>query len=309
MARKPLTKRVVSESNKLRCNLCGIEKPEQKFYKIFNSESVTKFFVCKECIKNICVKDNIVNQEEFKKILRQMDKPFLSNLFADIEAKEQDPVGKYFACLCLPAFNTMTWDDSIIYEIKPDRKQEENIVTDEIRELFGAGYSEEEYSAMQRKYNFLKNNYKEKTNMHIEALINYVRYKVKDEFATANGRVDDAKKWAAMAKDAATAAKINPSQFSVSDLQDGLSTFGQVVRAVEQSIDIIPILPHFKERPQDKVDFTLLCYINYIRDLKGLPHCEYKEIYKFYNDRVKEYKDRFDFLNDASDNAESEDGG
>src|SRR5690606_34225780 len=104
------------------------------------------------------------------------------------------------------------------------------------------------------------------------------------------GDVKDAKDWGALAQKAAQDAKINPSQLSKSDLTDGLDTFGQLVRTVEQAVDIIPILPVFKERPQDKVDFTLLCYINYVRDLKGLPLVEYEEIYKFYEQRKKDYE-------------------
>ena len=137
----------------------------------------------------------------------------------------------------------------------------------------------------------LKNNYQEKTAMHTEALLTYIRYRVKEELATANNDSKSAKEWGTLAKDAATAAKINPSQLSKSDLTDGLDTFGQLVRSVEQAVDIIPILPKFKERPQDKADFTLFCYVNYIRDLKGLPLVEYSEIYRFYEDRKKEYEE------------------
>jgi hypothetical protein len=35
-----------------------------------------------------------------------------------------------------------------------------------------------------------------------------------------------------------------------------------------------------------------------VRDLKGLPPAEYEEIYRFYEDRKKEYENRMDFLKD-----------
>lgn len=128
--------------------------------------------------------------------------------------------------------------------------------------------------------------------MHTEALLTYIRYRVKEEIATARDDMKSAKEWGQLAQKAAQDAKINPSQLSKSDLSDGLDTFGQLVRSVEQAVDIIPILPVFKERPQDKVDFTIWCYINYIRDLKGLPLAEYEDIYRFYDERKKEYEDR-----------------
>jgi hypothetical protein len=131
--------------------------------------------------------------------------------------------------------------------------------------------------------------------MHTEALLTYIRYRCKEEISTAKGDVKEAKAWGELAAKAAQDAKINPSQLSKADLADGLSTFGELVRAVEQAVDIISILPKFKEKPQDKVDFTLWCYINYIRDLKGLPYCDYKDIYAFYEQRKKEYEQHTSF--------------
>lgn len=164
-------------------------------------------------------------------------------------------------------------------------------ITNEIIEKWGEGYTPEEYRAFERKYVMLKNHYQERTAMHTEALITYIRYRVKEEIATSKNESKAAKEWGAMAKDAATAAKINPSQLSKADLSDGMDNFGQLVRSVEQAVDIIEILPRFKEKPADKVDFTIWCYVNYVRDLKSLPLATYKEIYQFYEVRKKEYED------------------
>ena len=177
-------------------------------------------------------------------------------------------------------------------------------VTDDICDRWGWDYTQKEYFYFEKKYEMLKNNYPEKTSMHTEALLKYIRFSVKEELATADGNVGEAKSWGSLAKDAATSAKINPSQLSAVDLQDGLSGFGQLVRAVEQAVDVIPILPKFTQKPQDVVDFTLMCIINYQRDLKGLPPAEYKDIWKFYEDRKKEYENKLDFLNDKIDSGD-----
>jgi hypothetical protein len=157
---------------------------------------------------------------------------------------------------------------------------------------WGEGYTIQEYNNFEKKYRLLKGNYLEQTAMHTEALLIYIRYRVKEEMATAEGNVKEAKEWGALADKAAQNAKINPSQLSKADLSGGLTTFGELSIAVEKAIDIVPILPKFKEKPQDKPDFTLWCYINYVRDLKGLPPCEYSEIYNFYNIRKAEYDKR-----------------
>jgi len=291
---------------KKQCEECKRNISINQFYNTnsaFSSDG--KLNICKRCVEKIIDCNNI---ETIYKVLQLMDIPFLFEYWDTAKEKNpNNPWSKYItmANSKLNEFKNRTWKDSkfnnnddenngninqqnFVNSIKPSNFE----ATDDIIEKWGAGYKFEEYQAFERKYNFLKNNYPEKTAMHTEALLNYIRYRVKEEMSTALGLVKEAKEWGSLAKDAATAAKINPSQLSKADLTEGLSTFSELVRAVEQSIDIIPILPKFKEKPQDKVDFTLWCYINYIRDLKGLPSCEYKDIYQFYEERKKEYQKR-----------------
>jgi hypothetical protein len=183
-------------------------------------------------------------------------------------------------------------------ESKIEFKVPPNINIQALADKWGYGYTPEELYAFEKKYLMLKNNYPEKTSLHTENLYTYIRYRVKEEMATAKGDVKEAKDWGDLASKQAQNAKINVAQLSKSDLSDGLDSFGSLVRAVETAVDAIAILPKFKEKPQDKVDFTLYCYINYVRDLKGLPPCEYKDIYAFYMQRKKEYEARFGTIND-----------
>ena len=170
-----------------------------------------------------------------------------------------------------------------------DIEEEEFQVTPAIIRKYGQGYTQSEYKAMEEKYAFLSKSYPDLTNLHTEALITYIRYKVKEEFANAAGDVDAAEKWAGLATKAADKAKINPSQLSQSDLQGGLNSFSELMMAVEQAVDIIPILPQFKFRQQDAVDFTIWCYVNYIRKTEGKPECSYEDIYHFYDEKKAEY--------------------
>ena len=302
---KATRKRVEVQS--ITCLACGGIKKPTDFYssRSVNHAGTGRVQYCKECVKSKSTdKKGIIDLEKLKATLREIDKPFISEVLQSAynetnNGSGTDVIGTYFKNICsLPQFKDLTWSNSIFEENNIEESVNEFEVTGAIINKWGAGYKPEEYQAFERKYELLKNNYPEKTSMHTEALLKYIRYSVKEEIATATNDVGAAKSWGQLAKDAATAAKINPSQLSAADLQDGLSTFGQLARAVEQAIDIIPLLPHFKEKPQDKVDFTMWCYINYVRDLKGLPLCEYKEIWKFYEDRKKEHENRFDFLNE-----------
>ncbi|MEG2079897.1 hypothetical protein, partial [Chryseobacterium sp.] len=162
-------------------------------------------------------------------------------------------------------------------------------VTDEIIELFGDGYEDEEYRLFYKKYLTLKDNYPQQTAMHTEAFLKYIRYAVKEEMSIANDDADEAKKWGEQANKAAIAAKINPNQMSKADLQGGVNTISEIALAVEQAQDITPILPKYKHRPNDTVDFTIWCYINYERGLSGMPLCDYGDVYKFYDERVESF--------------------
>ena len=95
--------------------------------------------------------------------------------------------------------------------------------------------------------------------------------------------------------------------FGVCKLCGKQFSFSELVKAVEQAVDIIPILPQFKFRPNDALDFNIWCYINYVRDAKGLPACDYKDIYGFYDRKKKEYIEQYGdpygiFTNDTTEN-------
>ena len=294
----------------LTCAACGGEpKKANEFYISYNLiHSTGRIPYCKSCLKDMISDDEgNVTLEKLQSTLQLIDRPFIFDLYKISLEDSNDTFGTYMKNLGLKQNRQLTWKDSVFKpqlnkELNYDNslndkqknentilsRQSEFLLTDEIIDKWGAGYKKDEYQAFERKYHLLKNNYPEKTAMHTEALLNYIRYRVKEELATASGQVKEAKEWGGLAKDAATAAKINPSQLSAADLTDGLTGFGQLARAVEQVVDIVEVLPKFKQKPQDNVDFTLWCYINYVRGLKGLGDCEYKDIYGFYEQKKKD---------------------
>lgn len=298
--------------------------------------------ICKKCIVEKCFdKDsNTIKVEEFKNILRQIDRPFISSLYQSsinqynnlYEGKnvaidnKTKIIGYYFKNIqTLRQYCTMNWNDGLDWEQKVNTKvsngiiaqpeanyeqtnnktnqKEEMIytldedcnfeVTTDVLKLFGGGYTKPVYKKMWDKYDFLKKNYPDVTNLHVEALATYVRFKVQEEIATSKGDVTSAKEWSSQATKAADKAKINPSQLSKSDLQGGLNSFSELSLMVEQAVDLIPILPRFKNRPNDAIDFNIYCLINYARDLEGKPLCEYSDVYKFYDERKAEYIEQY----------------
>jgi len=295
------------------CLTCG---KANKFYKSKNLV-YAKFGtvpVCKECLQNMFVEayrrfqDNeLAMIEVCKKTNCCFIKPIFLSAQEQLKKNGIELINAYFKSYNLSKTKKdATFFDSDIFEIEKntikfldgeifeeEKEIEEEIPRDEwLIDLFGIGFEGTEYDAMERKYHSLMNNYSAPTAMHVEALVTYVKYKCKEEGCIALGIVDEAKKWAALASSAATAAKLNPSQFSQSDLQGGLNTFSDIFKAVEQAKDVVPILPQFKANPNDSIDFLLWSYINYARELEGLPRCTYGDTYKYYDARVAEYIDK-----------------
>jgi hypothetical protein len=301
--------------SQITCAACGETKKVSEYYVSYNPIHQTQRIpYCKSCLKNmICDENGNVQLERLKTTLQLIDRPFLYSVWKSALEDKMDTFGCYMKNLQMIQYRKLGYADSrflpeVEKELNYDTAKMEGIennefiVTQEIMDKWGLGYKTEEYQAFEKKYNLLKNNYTEKTAMHTEALLNYIRYRVKEELSTAEGDVEAAKKWGSLAKDAATAAKINPSQLSKADLSDGLSTFSELSQAVEKAVDIIPILPRFKYRPNDALDFNIWCYVNYMRDLSGLPPCRYEDIYAFYDrrkeDYIKQYGDPYGIFKD-----------
>ena len=162
-------------------------------------------------------------------------------------------------------------------------------ISDETKDLFGIGYSNLEYKLMQEKYDELKFNYPLQTNLHKESLATYCRFKVREELATAQGDVDGSKKWGELARDAADKGKLTPKQMTAADLQSGVSSISELVKTLEQAVDVIKILPRFKYRPNDAPDFNIWCYVNYERRLNGMPEVDYSDVYAFYDEKKRQY--------------------
>jgi len=290
--------------------------------------------VCKVCVKKESLNnDGSINIEKFKEMLMLMDKPFApvaidsaiteTKIAIDTGKGRKDLIGNYFKNIAsLPQYTKMSFMQSMqmldggilssaVTTAEKKQKDKEEIyvkqvdnfvVTDDLLDLFGEGYTKNEYRLMQKKYETLKLNYTMQTNLHQEALVTYVRFKVKEELSTALGNVGEAEKWSKAAQDAADKAKLSPKQLTKADLQGGINSFSEIFKAVEQAIDVIPILPKFKYRPNDALDFNIWCYINYARDLQGLAHCEYEDVYKFYdrkkNEYIEQYGDPYGIFND-----------
>ena len=312
------------------CKECGKEKNLSCFYTTTNpmvSSDGRTVNICKNCVKNGSYNlDGSLNTELFKQKLMLMDKPYVPdaleaaikevNRALELGKGRTDVIGCYFKNVStLPQYSKLSFLESISLieqgqsiskavtttEKKNSPRKEEVyveqvddfVVTVDMVDLFGEGFTKSEYRKMCKKFDKLKQNYQMSTNLHEEALATYVRFKVKEEQATANGDVGGAEKWARSANVAAESAKLTPKQLTNADLQGGITAISEISKACEEAVDIIDILPRFKYAPNDAPDFIIWCYINFCRKLKGLPECEYRDVYAFYDKKKQEYLDQY----------------
>ncbi|OPH47742.1 hypothetical protein BC351_10505 [Paenibacillus ferrarius] len=308
---------------KKNCITCVKSKDLSQFYLSYSSNHGDKRTpICKLCVRNDV---DFTDLKNVRDRLLSIDKPFLIdrwNIAIEEHRKtNKHPIGCYVKNIILSdATKYLTYKDSVFESshmetIEISTSIEDNEILEikklnydlkQLKSKYGYGYPDDEYYLFEDKYQQLKTSFQLLTTMHEEYFREFCVNKVKETLAKAKGLFKEAKEWAAMVKDVAEAGKLKPSQMSKADLSGGLDTFGQLARMVEENHEIMQLLPRFTEQPKDKVDVTLWCYINYVRDLKGLPECEYKEIYAFYDMKKQDYESQ---MSDARYGDEEDDVG
>ena len=299
----------------LTCIRCGKVKAElgtrrlsEKFFKCTHFKGTNmiyeKFKVynwCKDCMKKeIYDSYGNLNKDKFKELLKNvLNRPYVDKVYNEVLMSGKEFLGEYMKRIAMNGFNDLTWEDSEFEELSINERtniipnntmsKNKNMDLDYMQEKWGYGYSTEEYLSFEKKWNTLIDNYGEKTSFHTENLKTYIRFRVKEEMATAKGEVKDAKEWGAMADKAGDNAKINVKQLSKSDLSGGVDLVCQIFEAVESETGIIPLLPRLTEQPYDDADIIIWSIINYGRRLEGKQRVEYKEIWDFYDEMLQEY--------------------
>lgn len=166
----------------------------------------------------------------------------------------------------------------------------------EAAEIFGKGFTVEEYSKMMAVYNTYLPSYPLKTANHKMALIKVCKCTMRYDQALADNDLEAIKLWDGALSKALKEAKINPEQLNTADLTEGITSISQLVMAVEKVKEPIGILPHLTSHPQDGADYILWQIVNYCRKVKNLPTCSYAEIYEFLEEQYEANKDSLPFL-------------
>lgn len=288
------------------CIKCGKEKKKADFYKSYHPDQEGGVIpYCKECSREMCsdVKGRVVRERLILFLKDEnVNKPFIESVWNYSVADKRETLGVYMRNLSLSKYKGMSWSEGETnsytgglteQDLSLMTKKGGFCLTEEMLELFGSGYSQAEYKVMSSKYDELSPFYNIENPFYKEALLNYIRAKAKEEVALTENRYTDVKFWGTIATQAAKDAGINPSQLREQDTDKNLTCFSKIYEEVEKSVDVVRILPEFKYTPKDSVDFILYLFALYVRDLQGKEPCEYKDVYKFYDDAVADYIKRY----------------
>lgn len=314
--------------NYIYCEKCGGYKREKQFFRS-NEKTATGFLnICRDCLKQMCAEF----YEKYKDLERTLLLMCLytNTIFnievaelaiKNLELKEDKPnmIYQYYRvelnlfnnkCMDIDdktTFEFSNFDGNIFKFIEPHERvavaffpnqNEETIEltkrkTSAMVKKFGPGFTTDEYNRMEQLYEELSKFKSKKNTIQTNALIEYVRFKVKLDCAIGKGDLKDIEKWQKMADNAAKNAGIKLDQLTAEDFGEGVDSWTNLVELVEEYDSVIPLMPKVKKMAYDDIDFIIWQVINYGRRLVEMPEIEYEDIWKFIDERfIEEMKRR-----------------
>ena len=158
----------------------------------------------------------------------------------------------------------------------------------DLKNKWGAGFTNDEYARMEQLFNELSRFKSKKNVIQTNALIEYVRLKIKLDNAVGKGDLKEIEKWQKLTDSAAKNAGIRLDQLSAEDMGEGIDSWTTLTELVEEYDSVIPIMPKVKKMPYDDIDFIIWEVINYCRRLMELPEVNYEDVWNYIDDRFLE---------------------
>lgn len=296
------------------CSECGKSKANSGFYK--SSSSYDGLIpICRKCIYKAVFdpETNDIDINGFSEILCKVNKPFIESVLEsskkEFRKKVQNGrckdktgidyieaiVGLYFKNISsLPQYKNITYSS---LNSKAAKKQEAKdlvyyltdgnfVVTEDMIQLFGEGYTAAEYKQMNKTFNFAMQDYPNLTHAQVRLLLRYVRYNAKEYTAMLQDD-SDVDRWSKLANSALIQFT---SSFSKANVDN---SFSELMKKMEQTENMKDALPKFEYRANDAPDFIIWCYVNYCRRLEGKPEIDFEEIADYYDQAKAEFIQRY----------------
>jgi hypothetical protein len=267
-------------AEKKKCNgKCGRSISPLQFYNT-NSPlfSDGKVPFCKNCLKEMMPEDDL---DAVKTVLRQIDKPFLIEVWKKAQASKNNTIGEYFRPInSLHQYRYLTWENSIFYDednsiveneiAKANSETSESMdieevetehgiikVTKEMKSKWG-NYPNRDILEMEKLYVEMERANDISTPQHKRQLFFYCKLTVLMDKALEEGDFAGYEKLSRQFDTLTKSSGFRP--IDKKDTSNGIRTFSQIYEEVEKDgfIEPFPIM----ER-QDIVDRTIQYLLNY----------------------------------------------
>jgi hypothetical protein len=269
------------------------QNPEKVCLKCNQSKSISMFYTsydenladrripyCKSCLKN---GTNMNDIESVKATLKMINRPFIEHIYITSLEDEKDSFGSMMKNLALPQYRKLTWEDSVfnddVNKIKESLNNNDDfIITKEMIIKWGNGFSKDQYMMLEDLYQNLFNSFDINNRSQEEYLKTACLYQLRNIEAIRQGNAQEATKWGNLFDSYMASGKLKPNQLSETDKMGGVTNFATFFQFIEKSNDFIPTFP---DLIIDDIDYAIFMFINYNRELMGLPKITLGEIKNF----------------------------
>lgn len=227
--------------------------------------------ICKKCIKDEINENDL---DSVKKILRQIDKPFIVAEWNTAKKSPQDTFGTYIKMInSLPQYKGLTYEDSdsdrkirdeVFNGFSQDEGQEEFVPTRELILKWGKTFDPDEYLKLEQTWEDMMFANEINTPQHKKNLAQYCKLSVLMDRALDSGQYSDYDKLKKQFDNTEKSSGFRPIDRKSGSESSGVRTFSQIFEEVERDgfikpapIDVDP----------DIVDKTILYMANYTKRL------------------------------------------
>lgn len=266
-------------AEKKKCNKCARSISPLQFYNSnSNLFSDGKVPFCKPCLKDMMPEDDL---DSVKGVLRQIDKPFLIEVWKKAQSSKNNTIGEYFRAMnSLHQYRELTWVDSIHYDeednvvdreiAKAQAEQSTELDIDEVQTELGVikvtkemkskwgNYPNRDIIEMEKLFKEMERANDISTPQHKRQLFFYCKLTVLMDKALEEGDFAGYEKLSRQFDTLTKSSGFRP--IDKKDTSNGIRTFSQVYEEIEKDgfIEPFPIM----ER-QDIVDRTIQYILNY----------------------------------------------
>jgi hypothetical protein len=256
------------ESDKKACIQCKTSKVASFNY---YSTSSSMFPDGRAPICKTCIKDNldVTDIASVKKVLRQIDKPFIFTEWQNALSTGKEPFGTYLRMISgLHQYKNLTYDGSIDGEVSVLQYKVQNEIDlneePEIRRKWGLAFSNREYYELEKTWHDMIAANNISTPQHRAELEMYCKLKTLVSRALEANNIKEFEMLNRQFTEVKKTSGFRPIDKISSNESSGIRNFGSIFEEVERD-GFIP--PANLSENEDIVDKTILYILNYTRKL------------------------------------------